>query len=301
MKILHVNNIANIPYTLSRAQRELGVQSDVVDFRENYLGYKSDFNLHLEKSNQPLNRLRYFFHAAKEYDIFHLHSAALLPFYADAPLLRLAQKKTVYHHWGSDVRGKGKPLFSAFGNLHLVGTPDLLEFVPDAEWVPYAINLENFRPIKTRRKKTINIVHASTNRKIKGTEKIIQVVKELEKEIPVELTLIEGKKHETAVKIYEKADIIIDQLNLGFYGTLAAECMAMKKPVVCYLRPDLKKFIPDCPIVDANAETLKEQLYWLATDEKLRESLGKKGKKYAEKVHDAKKIAKRTLEIYSKI
>ena len=52
---------------------------------------------------------------------------------------------------------------------------------------------------------------------------------------PVELDLIEGVPNAEARLRYAAADIVVDQLRVGWYGMLAIESMALAKPVVVHL------------------------------------------------------------------
>ena len=38
-----------------------------------------------------------------------------------------------------------------------------------------------------------------------------------------------------------QADIVVDQLIYGWWGSTALECMALGKPVICYLNPEMKE------------------------------------------------------------
>lgn len=48
--------------------------------------------------------------------------------------------------------------------------------------------------------------------------------------------------HAEAQRWYLQADIIVDQVFCGTYGLLSVEAMAMGKPVVTYIRDDVKSF-----------------------------------------------------------
>ena len=72
----------------------------------------------------------------------------------------------------------------------------------------------------------------------------------------LELLLVEKLSHAEARRVYERADLLVDQLLAGWYGGLAVELMALGKPVVCYIRESDLKFIPpqmqqDLPIINA--------------------------------------------------
>src|SRR5690606_27741113 len=106
------------------------------------------------------------------------------------------------------------------------------------------------------------IVHAPTQREFKGTDEINLAIEKLQRDIPsVKYQLVEGVSHAEALQLYRQADIVIDQVLCGAYGNLSVEGMALGKPVVCYIRPDLvSKYPPELPIVSANPDTLYDVL-----------------------------------------
>ena len=50
--------------------------------------------------------------------------------------------------------------------------------------------------------------------------------------------IVEGLRHDEALEHYRDADIVVDQLNAGWYGLFAIECMALGKPVVTFLHDE---------------------------------------------------------------
>ena len=79
-------------------------------------------------------------------------------------------------------------------------------------------------------------MHAPSHRGVKGTERVVEAVEQLRGEgIPLELELVEGRPHAEARKAYERADILVDQLLVGWYGAVAVELMALGRPVVCFM------------------------------------------------------------------
>jgi len=112
---------------------------------------------------------------------------------------------------------------------------------------------------------------------------------------------VENIPHGKVREHFMKADIVVDQLVLGFYGTFACETMALQKPVCCYLRHDLLKYVPGCPLVNASAESVEDKLRELIESPKKMKSLGGKGPSFVRKIHDSAKIAKSTIRDYEKI
>ena len=83
-------------------------------------------------------------------------------------------------------------------------------------------------------------------------------------QLPVELEIVEGLHHDEARRRYERADIVVDQLNAGWYGLFAIEAMALGKPVVTFLHDEAvarteEAFGTKVPIVSATAETLADR------------------------------------------
>lgn len=313
MNILHIGNIAGVPQELSRAQRKLGFKSNVLSFERHPFGYKVDL-YYPTKLPSPLRSLKYvgttlrcfekmfnLFRILDEYDIFHFHFSSILPFGIDVPIWKILKKKVIIHHHGSDIRYKGEPkMYSKFSDKIFVSTPDLLEWSPDAIWIPNPINLEKYPYIGVKDdSNVVNIVHAPSRRKTKGTEYVIKAIKMLKNEgYKINLILIENMPHEKAIEYYKRADIVIDQLIIGWYGVFSIECMALGKPVCVYIREDLKSYLPFMPVVDISPQRLRDDLQVLIEDYKLREIIGRKGRKYVEQVHDANKVTKKVIKLY---
>jgi glycosyltransferase involved in cell wall biosynthesis len=76
--------------------------------------------------------------------------------------------------------------------------------------------------------------------------------------------------------------------------------MALGRPVVGYIDPEVAQVRPDLPIVNATHDDLAEKLEMLVKDQRLRLSLGEQGRRYVEKWHDANKIAEQVIRLYEK-
>jgi glycosyltransferase involved in cell wall biosynthesis len=145
------------------------------------------------------------------------------------------------------------------------------------------------------------IVHAPTSPEIKGTRFVEQTIERLRSRgYEFEYRLIQGASHEDAVQtIRDDADIVVDQLLLGGFGTLAVEGMYYGKPVCCYILEDVRRELyPDCPIVNCAIETLEEKLVWLLENPGERRRLGLEGHRYAKHHFDADRITDRLLDLY---
>ncbi|GAX61873.1 glycosyltransferase [Candidatus Scalindua japonica] len=185
--------------------------------------------------------------------------------------------------------------------------PDLLHVLPNAEFIPYTIiDFHNLllSPTKKNKGNRIKILHAPSDRGAKGTKYILPVLKRIESEHnDVEVILIERIPNNKALEIYKEADLVVDQLLIGWYGGFSVEVMAMGKPVICYIREEDLKFIPkemkeEMPIIKANPDNLYEVLKETIEDRNSLPMIGEKSRAYVEKWHDPIKIASRMKDVY---
>ena len=334
LRILHAPiNIANQVNIIAKAQRELGYSSFSCSFSNNWFNYKSDQCLDLEKLNNKYHRIfrmsQFFLNSILKYNVFHFYFGnTLLPRYYDLPILKRMNKKMVMQYLGSDIRQKS--IAERKNKFLQVKVKDEKEIrhristvakyiktaIVDYELQEYiqgyfekivimraALNIQDYRPaIPSLYKKIPLIVHATSDKRIKGTEYVLQAIDKLKEEYDFKFKLVRGLNHEEAKNIYEKADIIVDQLLGGSHGVFSIEAMALGKPVICYIREDLKdKYPKDLPIISANPDTIYSVLKILIEDAKLRHELGEKGRVYVEKYHDARKIAGELIKVYESL
>ena len=199
-----------------------------------------------------------------------------------------------------ELKRKQISVFAEYADRIYALNPDLLYILPqESQFLPYAhIDLNDWNLAPTHFISPIpTIIHAPSHQEVKGTRFILEAIDRLKSEkIPFEFILVEGLANHEARKIYEKADLLIDQLLAGWYGGLAVELMALGKPVICYIRQEDLKFIPlemkqDLPIIQATPTTIYKILKtYLTTDKNKLVELGIQSRAYVEKWHDPYKI-----------
>jgi glycosyltransferase involved in cell wall biosynthesis len=185
----------------------------------------------------------------------------------------------------------------------IVQDPEMQTFLPEAEIVPRGIDLNEFSYVGAKRRERPVVLHAPSRQQLKGTEQVVATVERLrQRGLSFEFHLVEGVDHREATKLYAEADIVIDQMLIGWYGVLAMEAMALGKPVLAYVRPDLfERFSPPIPIVNATIDDLDEKLGDLIADPERREELGLAGRAFAEAVHDINHVASSIERIYTEV
>ncbi len=290
-----------------QALRRKGVDARLVVFERYRLHPEADWSL-----DRPAGFLarqavqwRAFARLAPQTDLFHFYfGLTLVPKSLQFPLLGALGKKSVYHWLGSDIRGKTREQL-AFGrraDAQIVGSYDAARWVPEAEVIPPGIDLSAIEPAPPSDRDRPVVVHAPSSRRRKGTEAVVAACAELR----VELEIVEGLDHREAFERYRKADIVVDQLNAGWYGVFAIEAMALGKPVVTFLHDEAVRrteeaFGVEVPAVSATTETLVDRLRPLVEDGDERRRVGSASRSYVERVHDADAVADRLLDVYARL
>lgn len=187
--------------------------------------------------------------------------------------------------------------------------PDVLHFLPKekSSFLPYAVYKFDQKVSFPKLKKKIIVAHAPSNRVAKGTKYILFAMEKLIKKYPdlINFKLIENLPHEEALAIYNEADLIIDQLLIGWYGSFAVEVMLMGKPVIVRIDEEDLKFIPQNmakelmkTIINANPYNIYDVLERCIQDRELLMKHAQASIEYARKWHNPKYVASLTKEKY---
>ena len=330
LRVLHAPaEIAGQASVLARALRALGVDAHSLAYNPGFPQYQPDELRPYDARPLVPRYLGYLASAARHlgrWDVYHFHFGRTLvpPHNPDLPLIKALGRKVVFHYHGCDVRNRAhmlatharatctecdpfchparqkRVLASAarFADRELVSTPDLLESAPRARHLPVALDLADYRfapprgPVK-------RVVHAPTNRLIKGTRYVEAAFDALRPRFPgVRFEVVERLPWRDLLAVLGEADVVVDQLFMGWYGMVAVEAMALGKPVLCFIRDDFERRLSDCPILRCTREDLTERLAETLSDATDRVSLGERGRRYAEREHAAAVIAARLLALY---
>jgi glycosyltransferase involved in cell wall biosynthesis len=300
-------NTAGVPWQNVLALRRRGIDARLVVFERYRLHSEADRSLDRRGGlvRRQLTQWRALAGLLPQTDVFHFYfGLTLVPKTLQFPILRTLRKGSVMHFLGSDIRGKppAELAWAQRAGARIVGSYDAIRWLPDAEVVPPGIDLGEYAPAPPSDRERPIVVHAPSSRRRKGTEHVIAACERL----PVQLEIVEGLHHDEARSRYAQADIVVDQLNAGWYGLFAIEAMALGKPVVTFLREEAVARTEDAfglrvPVVSATAETLVERLRPLVESTTERRRIGAESRAFVERVHDADTIAGRLLEIYRRL
>ncbi|MCU0265342.1 MAG: glycosyltransferase [Actinomycetia bacterium] len=189
------------------------------------------------------------------------------------------------------LQGKCDDLLAAVAEAELprfVSTPDLLDFVPEATWLPVVVDptvwrpgpppLERHRPL---------VVHAPSNAALKGTAAVEQAVRSLVADGLVEYRRLERVAPEEMPDVLADADIVLDQFAIGCYGVLACQAMAAGRVTLGHVHARNRDRVPaELPIVEATPQTLRAVVEGLLRDRDRARAVAQDGPGFVRALHD---------------
>ena len=236
-------------------------------------------NIHVEMLPYPLHTKLTVFGIAQKIrrinpDIVHAHYCRY-PAYAAL----LSRKPYIIHCHGTDIRhgmNFWQRLSLAKSRQVLLSTPDLLEVLPDAVWLPNPINLNHFKPSKEHYGNKV-LYYPKWYENVEG---------ELDtacRQLGYALTV----KRKTDVKYEEmpiflnQFDIYVDQFTVRSYSKTALEAMACNLAVIGY-RHNLKEALENLKNAEERRKCVSEQKKMLSN-------------------HDRTKVASTLVKIYRQV
>lgn len=247
-------------------------------------------------------------------------------------LLRLAGIKTVIMPFGSDVHeltrttnrlmvhgyARNYPYFRLWrtrtARMIDVWTTGADHIISGCDWVEYtyywdtlmlahfAIDPDTY-PLAERHGDPalpctpLRLVHAPNHRSLKGTDHLLRAVDELRQEgLQIDLTVLEGLPNTEVLHLIRSADVVVDQLVIGWYAMFALEAMVCGKPVVCHIREEFRDLYiatdllapGELPLIEATVHTIKGTLRRLASLPRHEIwSIGDRSRAFIEKHHSS--------------
>ena len=257
-------------------------------------------------------------------------------------LYRLAGVKTVVLPYGSDVQVMSRSPNLQFKHAMAVDYPQHRtrhrhiqamvdvwssagsHIVGGCEWVDYmhhwdslmiahfSIQLPDLPATRVDDARTpgpLRLLHAPNHREIKGTRHVVKAVEQLREEgLDIELVMVERVPNEEVRRLILEADVVVDQLVIGWYAMFAIEAMASGKPVICHLRKDLESLyvatdllqdFDEIPIIRADAFSFKEVIRKLHADRTLLSTAASRGRGYVDKHHSVEAISLAFSKIFA--
>lgn len=186
-----------------------------------------------------------------------------------------------------------RALAASSGLPSFVSTPDLLDDVPSAVWLPVVVDparwtsalpvLDHDGPLR--------VVHAPSSALVKGTALVEPILQRLQHEGIIDYRRLESIDHASMPARIADADVVLDQFRLGSYGVAAVEALAAGRIVVGRLHDVVRDRVlatagVEVPIVSSAPRDLESTLRELASDRGRARSIAEQGPAFARAVHD---------------
>lgn len=187
---------------------------------------------------------------------------------------------------GSILRALTVPVF--------VSTPDLLDDVPFAQWLPVVVGDGDFEPADEPLQREVPVVlHLPSSPRFKGTDVIDAVGERLAAEGLIDYrSLREVPAREVPAQLRE-ADVVVDHLVIGNYGVLACQAMAAGRVTVGHVHDRVRRRVPrDIPIVEADPATFEAVLRSTLDDRCAARAQAAQGPQFVRELHDGRASAR---------
>lgn len=330
--------MVHIPYHTTRLLRQFGVKADYLAIGESPVWDQCDFR----KKPAPLSFIQageefwLLWRVVAKYEIIHLHfMIGLSESGWELPLLKAMGRKILIHYRGCDVRerqrnmalhpqmnicqqcdhdavcqsesyGRRRVLARKYGDYFLVTTPDLNDFVPEAELSPFfvpEIEEESVLPARHNSNRLFKIVHVTNHPGLEGTDQILDAVKHLrEKGHAIHFVFLRGVAPDQVMREYRDADLAIGKMKMGWYANAQIESMASGVPTITYVRPEfMTDELRDSGFIFTTLEGLEETLeYYLTHPEEL-EKKRRIARSSILRLHDNAKLCRRLIDLYASL
>lgn len=188
-------------------------------------------------------------------------------------------------------------VFAEHDGPTFVSTPDLLDDVPDAAWLPVVVQPERWacasEPLERARPL---VVHAPSSTRFKGTELVEPALARLTERGLIDYRRITGVPNAELPALFAQADIVLDQFVLGIYSVASCEAMAAGRVVVSHVADHVRDRVRAAtgelpPIIEADPRTLAGVLERICAERDWAREKAGAGVGFVERVHDGRHSA----------
>ncbi len=335
--VLHISYMVHVPFHTVMYLRHQGMRADYLGIGASSHWEKCDYNF--RASPVPVYRLMQefwmFWRVVARYEVVHSHFMITLTQTGwELPLLKRMGRRLVVHFRGCEARDRARnmalhpdinicqdcdhhpPICETdsarrrrdwarrFGDIFLVTTPDMLDFVPEATHFPFFTPPEEALPAEsagtTGAASELTIVHVTNQPGIEGTREIERAINRLRaKGRRLRFEWIHGLSHDETLAVMQQADLAIGKMKMGYYANAQIEAMTLGVPTITHVRPE---FMTDelrrSGFIFATLPTLEATIeYYLDHPEELAEKR-RIARHSVLALHDNQALAARLCAIY---
>jgi len=342
--VLHISYMVHIPFYTVKILRELGMKADYLAVGSSKVWNRCDYQM--PSSHWPhvkaFQEFRFFWTVMAKYEIIHSHFMITMSRSGwEYPILKKMGRKLVIHYRGcearhreknmalhpnmnicqdcdytlkncrnslqlSPVHEKRRMLSNQYGDLFLTTTPDLKDFVTDAQHFPFfsphiedeksSLNVQS-RPAE---RNGVKIVHATNHPGIEGTKSISDVIARLNsKGFKIDFLFLQGVPYGKVLEELSSADLAIGKMKMGYYANAQIESMFFGVPTITYVRPEfMTPELEASGFILTDLDHLEQTLIFYLTHPEALEQKRTLAKTSILKLHDNTHLGKKLIGLY---
>ena len=269
--VLHISYMGHIPHQTVRILRANGIAADYLAVGDSPVWSESDYQINNTGSPlfTPFREFATVWRVVSRYDIIHAHFMVTATRTGwEVPLLKRMGRTWVAHFRGCEVRDRERnmamhpavnicqecdydplpckaphniarrALAACHADATLVTTPDLKDFAPHAEHMPFFLPPDvAVAPAPPAGRRPFVLVHATNHPGIEGTRHIQAAIDRLRaKGHQIEFRFLSRAPHQEVLDALTTADLAIGKLKMGYYANAQIESMAAGVPTVTCVR-----------------------------------------------------------------
>lgn len=189
---------------------------------------------------------------------------------------------------------RNRALLHALDIPVFVSTPDLLDDVPHARWLPVVVDDEDFVPAPPPFQSIVPVVlHLPSSPRLKGTATIDAIGARLADEGLIEYRSLRDVPASSIPELIRDADVVIDHIVIGNYGVLACQAMAAGRLTVGHIHERVRRRVGrPVPVLEATPLTLEAVLRSALADPTTIAGLAASGPGFVRDLHDGRVSAR---------
>lgn len=335
--VLHISYMVHIPYYTVKILRENGIKADYLAIDEPGK-WKADYNFkqsygHLS-AKERLREFLFFWKVISRYDILHSHFMMTLSTYGwEMKFFRLLGGKWVVHGRGCAERERElniklhptmnicqscdynarickdpvnvfrRKLSKEKADHYFVTTPDMKDFVPMAEHMPFFFPPIKLPDVPEKKDGIFRILHVTNHPGIEGTQYIKEAIDNLiKKGYKIDFVHLKDMDNDTVLEYYKTAHISIGKMKMGYYANAQIESLYFGVPAITYIRKEfITPEIQNSGLILSDLASLEETIkHYIDHPDalKIKRDLAQPS---VLKLHNNKNLALRYKQVYDKL
>jgi hypothetical protein len=334
--VLHVSVMVHVPAYMVGILRANGVNADYLAVGHSAWWREADYQF--RPTRWPvlsvLNEMWWVWRVVARYEIVHSHFMMTVSRAGwEWAVLRRMGRKLVIHYRGCEIRDRERnmalhphinicqecdyrpyvcktrfntarrPLAARYGQAFLVTTPDMKDFAPAAQHIPFFVTRPDPPRASAPASRRFKIVHATNHPGIEGSRAIRAAIDALiARGHAIDYVELNGVTHDRVLAELSGAQLSIGKMKMGYYANLQIESLAAGVPAVTCVRPEfVTEAIRESGLILASLDDLESVLEHYLTHPDALEQKRAVARASVTRLHDNRAIAAEYAALYARL